>query len=798
MAEGFFDGRYRYDYIYPRGRSGETLRGVDTLHNDRPIVIKRPAPHDAPPIRAGQEVSIRNERDALRALAGHPILTEWVGEGHFMIGGVSYQYIVMERATGDIVEETVLRLAEMGKRLPLLEVLVIVDKLLDLLQTSHSRDIIYNDVDSKHLFWNRETHQLKVIDWGNAVFLEGDEITPQGISRQTDVYQVGELLYFVVSGGKRPEVPRDAGEGFEVAFDESNAHIPVNLRQVISKALHPNHRLRYANLKTLRDALTHIRQPLLGERNRTLEQIQQQLQRENSRDELLQLQQALLPALEADPGNPPTRAVQEQLNQRLADLQVSADLDAAIIYLTSANWHRAADILSELRQRTTSDLLHNSVRLFYDWCILLLENEGVQPTPALQEAIQLILENKAERAAQILLMPPPPTSEVQRLHILLAERITSAFTEVILLRPNLFRLEEALSRLNGTDGIRLDGHRELMDEISVMLDGMNQLPNVSVSQLRDLYRRVVDHLTALGKIMEAINIGLSDRRLPLSSLERARYAAMNLADNMHIIGKEAISRPPVALAALEASRLIDPFPPVWNALQDMLSSLYKHLQSYQVYVPMADASDLEMWLDRSLQQLQPFSERVFDELLVKMINGLVRSRRQWKLFEVSVTLGNRTAALSAIAQMEESLTTLSPTLGGWLHHLSTSINRAEYVERHALAGGFGRTVADAWNAFDRGRLVEAERLALQASQIATSDAQKQSVHRLKSLTETARAWHERNGALSAERTQQAINVIAELYTPEEVQIRDGFERQMPSQATYLKAMGKGLVEAYAR
>ncbi|MGV2433542.1 MAG UNVERIFIED_CONTAM: hypothetical protein LVT10_00475 [Anaerolineae bacterium] len=118
------------------------MRGVDTLHNDRPIVIKRPAPHDAPPIRAGQEVSIRNERDALRALARHPVLTEWVGEGHFMIGGVSYQYIVMERATGDIVEETVLRLAETGKRLPLLEVLVIVDNLLDLLQTAHTRDII--------------------------------------------------------------------------------------------------------------------------------------------------------------------------------------------------------------------------------------------------------------------------------------------------------------------------------------------------------------------------------------------------------------------------------------------------------------------------------------------------------------------------------------------------------------------------------------------------------------------------------------------------------------------------------
>ena len=65
MADSVFDNRYRYDYIYPRGRSGETLRAVDLEVNDRLVVIKRPAPNDAPPIRAGQEVSISNEQEAL-------------------------------------------------------------------------------------------------------------------------------------------------------------------------------------------------------------------------------------------------------------------------------------------------------------------------------------------------------------------------------------------------------------------------------------------------------------------------------------------------------------------------------------------------------------------------------------------------------------------------------------------------------------------------------------------------------------------------------------------------------------
>src|SRR3990172_1070691 len=100
MAESLFDNRYQYDYIYPRGRSGETLRAVDRQGENRPVVIKRPAPNDAPPIRATQQAGILNERRALTLLAGHPALTELLGGGQFSIGGTPHQYIVMERAQG--------------------------------------------------------------------------------------------------------------------------------------------------------------------------------------------------------------------------------------------------------------------------------------------------------------------------------------------------------------------------------------------------------------------------------------------------------------------------------------------------------------------------------------------------------------------------------------------------------------------------------------------------------------------------------------------------------------------------
>src|SRR5436190_17815721 len=137
--DGLFDNRYRYDYIYPRGRSGETLRAYDTLNDDQPVVIKRPALQDAPPMRAGQERSILVEQRALEKLSGHPVLTELRHVGTFRVGGQTHHYIAVDMARGVTVESLVLELAEGGERLTELEMLVIVENLLDLLQVAHER-----------------------------------------------------------------------------------------------------------------------------------------------------------------------------------------------------------------------------------------------------------------------------------------------------------------------------------------------------------------------------------------------------------------------------------------------------------------------------------------------------------------------------------------------------------------------------------------------------------------------------------------------------------------------------------
>lgn len=796
MADSLFDNRYRYDYIYPRGRSGETLRAVDTQANNRQVVIKRPAPNDAPPIRAGQEVSILNERKALTRLAGHPVLTELLHTGQFSVGGTPHQYIVMERGQGIIIADTVMDMASRGERLPELEMLVIIDLLLDLLHSAHAHDIVYNDVDAKHLFWDRDNYRLKLIDWGNAVFLEGDETTPQGVSRQSDVFQVGELLYFILTGGRRPDVPRDAGDNFRLDFGEDNERIHSRLQSIVSRAVHPNLRIRYATIVDLRKALDEYRAPIQRERDVMLGRVAERLRRDRSRDELNGLLSTLEPALAMDSGYPQSRELQREIHARLQDLEVAADLDAIRIYMESGNWSRSVSLLDELRDRTRGEhaMLMN---LLFDFGMVLHDSDLKPVPPAVQESIPLLFDGHAHEAAHRLLVQGVDDERVRGLQWQLAERISAHVPEVHVLRPNLYRLDAALASL-ATENVPVTEPRAVLAEINVTL--RNCANAVGVAELRDGYRSVVDGLTALGTLLDAVNSGrsLPERKLPLSALERALNAAMLLADNMHVIGKQAASSPRDATEALDHSRAIDPNNPAWEMVDRLLQSLYELLGTYQTYVPMADGSDLEDWLHNSQEDLKPFVERLFDEMLVGMVEGLGIASNAWGSYANATIQGNRAGCINALAQATDAVGTISPTLAGWFNQLRTVITSTQYVERHALYGGLGRALADGWEAFDRGRLADAEQLGQRANEIARSDPQRFAATRLRKVSEIARTWLERNTITDAKATKATLVSVERLFTVDENATRENFTKQMPSKDTYLKAMSKGLVELFSR
>jgi serine/threonine protein kinase len=797
MVDGLFDKRYRYDFIYPRGRSGETLRAIDTQDNDRPVVVKRPAALDAPPIRAGQEVSITNERKALKQLTGHPVLAELLGEGQFMVGGTAHQYIVIERAMGVVVADAVVELNAIGERLPMLEILTIVDNLLDLLNTAHAKGIVYNDVDAKHLFWNRDTYSLKMIDWGNAVFLEGDDITPQGISRQTDIYQVGQMLYYLVTGGRRADVPRDADSQFLLDFGEDSRRVHSRMQEMISKALHPVTRLRYANINSLRADLTTFRQPLERERNAIVNTVVDKLRREDlSKNDLRTLKTTLEPALQQDPAYPVARQAHESILDRLRDLAVEADLDATRIYMEAESWVRAQELLTQLKDKAGSQTAP-LISFLQDTCEIMLTNQ-VSASDGIRLAIGQMFKGMTAQAGKTLMLNVPKDDTQYRVQWLIAERISSHFSDVLLLRPNLYRLTSALEQLE-REGYTVAEPKAVFNSVEKTLDTL-PTDNIDLHSLRDGYRSVVEQLTLVNPLVQtfAMQHQLSNKQMPLNALERALYAAMALADAMHVIGKQATRSPREATNALEISRTVDPTNAVWEDVQYLLNQLYERLQSYQTYVPSADGTDLAGWLKHVQVELSPFSKRLFDELLSQMLVDIDIAENTWQGYREAVIQGDRENALDLLDDAISAVATIAPALSAWFKHVRVVIEGANYIERHSVPNPIGRAIADGWEAFDRGRLSDAERLGQQAYEIAKGEAEYEVAKRLQDIAALTREWVERNGIASAQRTQVILNEMEKRFTSSEKEMFDSFSQQMPSIETYLKVMSRGLVDVMAR
>ena len=145
---------------------------------------------------------------------------------------------------------------------------------------------------------------------------------------------------------------------------------------------------------------------------------------------------------------------------------------------------------------------------------------------------------------------------------------------------------------------------------------------------------------------------LSNRKLPLTSLDRTLNAAMALADNTHVIGKQATGSPRDAMAALDSSRSIDPTSPAWESIGQMLNMLYELLQSYQTYIPAADGGDLEFWLRNTGTELTPFLQSLFDELLTGMVEGLKAAEKAWADYAAATLQGDRAGGVRGTDQRD--------------------------------------------------------------------------------------------------------------------------------------------------
>ncbi|PJF37163.1 MAG: hypothetical protein CUN49_01725 [Candidatus Thermofonsia Clade 1 bacterium] len=763
--DSLFDNRYRYDHIYPRGRSGETLRAYDTHNGDRPCVIKRPALQDAPPIRAGQEVSILNEKRALEQLSGHPVLCELLHSGTFRIGGHQHQYIVIEMASGETLETLTLALAAQGERLPDLELLIILEGVLDLLQAAHDKRIVYNDVDAKHIFWDREAYQLKMIDWGNAVFLDSD--SHSHVTRHSDIAQVGQLLYFLLSGGRcldlsRPEAVNDLPES-----------VPPRLKATISRAISLDPATRYANIAELRRDLAEVRRPLQKQREALIERVRSRLPHVNSQSQLAELRQWLLEARRADPGYPPARELEAEVERRLSKLQLQADLDAMRIYLESGNFARATELLDDLLLRSSEEL-QPTLRFLQDACELLAHYAPLQPE-GFSQVLDALLSDDPQAAARLLLTTPDPRDAARQLQLLLAERLCAYLPIVVLLRPHLARLEALLKDTAHAASVRQ------------IVARFEETPAQGIQNLLRHYQRVADALAMLEGDLRGMTGALE-------SLRRALQAAEALIDLIEVAAQNALSDPSRAGNALWHAQAIDPTSGAFAPLNALLNAFHADLEALRNHTPATDGRDIADFLGSAAQRLAPYAAEITDPRFQAILRDLDAAAKAWLRVADAIALGGKRPAVDQCKAAAVAIRSLSPKTAYWFEEYARRLEEAPRVEFLSPNLPLGRALAEGWESWDRGRTAEALHSGKRAADYALTEAERLAARRLIGLSEALDTWLERDGATSTPQTEAALRRVNALFLPEEETLRQTFAAQMPSMQTYLKAMSKGVVE----
>ena len=101
-------------------------------------------------------------------------------------------------------------------------------------------------------------------------------------------------------------------------------------KAIISKAAHPNAKLRYKSITELRKALTEYRDPMERERNAILGRVTERLRHNRSKDELHGLAGYAQSGAGDGSRSSATRVLPSaEIMARLGDLEVGCDLDAS-------------------------------------------------------------------------------------------------------------------------------------------------------------------------------------------------------------------------------------------------------------------------------------------------------------------------------------------------------------------------------------------------------------------------------------------------------------------------------------
>ena len=275
-------GHYRIVEKIGAGGMGEVYRAVDEhLGRDVAVKVLRPGALGS----RSSTKRFQNEATALSRLNHANICTVFdVGERDGQL------FIVMELLEGETLAERI-----RGRPLRLEETLDVAMQMADALETAHAKGIVHRDIKPTNVFIIGR-RQAKILDFGLAklgsprsgastaatvdhltkagahigtmAYLPPEQARGEEVDARADLFNLGLLLYEMTTGR-----PAFCGNTSAIIFDailnrepippsRLNPGMPLELEQIISKALEKDREMRYQTAADLRADLKRLKRDL--------------------------------------------------------------------------------------------------------------------------------------------------------------------------------------------------------------------------------------------------------------------------------------------------------------------------------------------------------------------------------------------------------------------------------------------------------------------------------------------------------------------------------------------------------
>jgi WD40 repeat protein/predicted Ser/Thr protein kinase len=256
------EGRYRVTHVLGSGGMGAVYLADDTRIPGRQVAIKESLNTSL------QAQSQFQSEVSLMVGLNHPGLPNVSDQFTSPLGR---QYLVMDYAEGETLEDVVNRRGP----LPEAEVITLVEQLLDVLEHLHSHSIIHRDVKPANIKLKSDGKPVLVDfgiaklhapghstqTWARGVGSPGFAPIEQygaGTDARSDLYSLGAVMYYLLTGQSPPEAP-DLAAGMSLSPPRKlRPDLSPHVQKVVFKAMALNPDQRFQSAAEMRQAL---RQP---------------------------------------------------------------------------------------------------------------------------------------------------------------------------------------------------------------------------------------------------------------------------------------------------------------------------------------------------------------------------------------------------------------------------------------------------------------------------------------------------------------------------------------------------------